>query len=65
VGAIDDKLTFTVDEGKPVSYTRREVRTCTLLGFSRSGPGLFVGCADLRRGGGQARQLHTPGGAEP
>ena len=29
VGAIDDKLTFTVDEGKPVSYTRREVMPYT------------------------------------
>ena len=27
MGAIDDKLTFTVEEGKPVSYTRREVRS--------------------------------------
>jgi hypothetical protein len=29
VGAIDDKLTFTVDEGKPVSYSRRELSEFT------------------------------------
>ena len=33
VGAIDDKLTFTVDEGKPVSYTRREVHALHFRAF--------------------------------
>lgn len=36
VGAIDDKLTFTVYEGKPVSYSRREVTVCpTMLAWTQ------------------------------